>query len=87
MLSDAEEKRHSTTSEAIASAKAMGAKFLMMNHFSQRYPKIPSFEDSDNLSIAFDLMSISPRHFKILPLLLPCLRAMFVQQEEEEGDT
>jgi len=87
MLADAEEKRHSTTTEAINSSKAMGAKFLMMTHFSQRYPKIPIFEDSDNLSIAFDLMTISPRYFKLLPALTPCLRAMFVQQEEEDDGT
>ena len=39
---DAMAKRHSTTSEALGVGKAMGARRVLLTHFSQRYQKIPS---------------------------------------------
>ncbi len=54
---DAMAKKHSTTSEALGVGKAMGAKRVLLTHFSQRYQKIPSMsamppdvklEDADN---------------------------------------
>ena len=41
---DAEAKNHSTTSEALGVAQAMGAKACVLTHFSQRYQKIPVLE-------------------------------------------
>jgi ribonuclease Z len=41
---DAEAKQHSTTSEALGVAQAMGAKACVLTHFSQRYQKIPVLE-------------------------------------------
>jgi ribonuclease Z len=38
---DAEAKNHSTTSEALSVAQAMGAKACVLTHFSQRYQKLP----------------------------------------------
>ena len=38
---DAEAKKHSTTSEAIGVGLAMGARRVILTHFSQRYQKIP----------------------------------------------
>ena len=38
---DAEAKMHCTTSEAIGVGIAMGARRVLLTHFSQRYPKIP----------------------------------------------
>ncbi|MCJ1397539.1 hypothetical protein MMC11_000733 [Xylographa trunciseda] len=38
---DAQAKLHSTTSEAIGVGIAMGAKRLLLTHFSQRYQKLP----------------------------------------------
>ena len=39
----------------------MKAKFILLTHFSQRYPKIPLFNDnfSDKVGIAFDNMRVS----------------------------
>ncbi|KIR35362.1 ribonuclease Z [Cryptococcus deuterogattii MMRL2647] len=34
-------KGHSTFSQAINVGKEMGAKYILLNHFSQRYPKLP----------------------------------------------
>lgn len=38
---DAQAKRHSTTSEALGVAQAMGARACVLTHFSQRYQKLP----------------------------------------------
>ena len=38
---DALNKKHSTTSEAIGVGIAMGAKRILLTHFSQRYAKVP----------------------------------------------
>lgn len=39
----------------------MNAEFIMLNHFSQRYAKIPLFSEdfSDKVGIAFDHMRVS----------------------------
>jgi ribonuclease Z len=51
---DAEAKNHSTTSEALGVAQAMGAKACVLTHFSQRYQKLPVLEHAadDEPSIA-----------------------------------
>lgn len=41
---EAFKKRHSTISEAIGIAKKMKAKYTVLTHFSQRYPKLPNME-------------------------------------------
>lgn len=50
----------STTSEAIQSGQKMQANFTLLNHFSQRYPKIPVFSEefNDCVGIAFDHMDV-----------------------------
>ncbi|KAM0713537.1 hypothetical protein Q7P37_010499 [Cladosporium fusiforme] len=45
---DAEAKNHSTTSEALSVAQAMGAKACVLTHFSQRYQKLPVLEQGDD---------------------------------------
>ncbi|EMC92298.1 hypothetical protein BAUCODRAFT_38329 [Baudoinia panamericana UAMH 10762] len=44
MRGDAEAKNHSTTSEALGVAQAMGARTCVLTHFSQRYQKLPVLE-------------------------------------------
>lgn len=53
-------KMHSTTSQAIDVGKQMNAKSILLTHFSQRYAKLPRFNDnfSDNIGIAFDNMQV-----------------------------
>lgn len=88
---EAEEKRHSTTSQAIGIGMKMNAEFIMLNHFSQRYAKIPVFSEdfTDKVGISFDHMRIRFRDFKILPTLTPALKALFAldlnEMEEERG--
>lgn len=45
MEGDAMAKRHSTTGEALGVALKMRAKNVVLTHFSQRYAKIPNFEN------------------------------------------
>jgi len=51
---DALAKKHSTTSEAIGVAAVMGARRVILTHFSQRYQKIPSINSMDSLSIKLE---------------------------------
>lgn len=53
MQGDAIAKRHSTISEAIGVGAAMGARRVILTHFSQRYSKIPTMDNLDNR--AFEL--------------------------------
>ncbi|XP_034567599.1 zinc phosphodiesterase ELAC protein 2 isoform X2 [Notolabrus celidotus] len=82
---EAVEKRHSTTSQAIGIGMKMNADFIMLNHFSQRYAKIPLFSEdfTDRVGISFDHMKIRFGDFKILPSLIPALKALFAVEIEE----
>lgn len=51
---DAEAKKHSTTSEALAVGKAMGARRVVLTHFSQRYQKIPVMNTIDGLNVPLE---------------------------------
>ncbi|XP_029363954.1 zinc phosphodiesterase ELAC protein 2 isoform X2 [Echeneis naucrates] len=85
MEAEAAEKRHSTTSQAIGIGMEMNAGFIMLNHFSQRYAKIPLFSEdfSDRVGISFDHMRICPGDLKILPRLIPALKTLFAEEIEE----
>ncbi|XP_053087258.1 zinc phosphodiesterase ELAC protein 2 [Pangasianodon hypophthalmus] len=85
MEEEAMEKRHSTTSQAIGIGMSMNAEFIMLNHFSQRYAKIPLFSSDFNqrVGIAFDHMRIRFGDFRVLPRLLAPLKALFAEEIEE----
>ncbi|KAL6054622.1 TRNase Z endonuclease [Balamuthia mandrillaris] len=87
LASEAVEKNHSTTGEALYTASRMNAKFVMLTHFSQRYPKIPVINEGlkDITGIAFDLLSAKLSQLHILPKLIPALQCLF-KEEEEEGE-
>ena len=51
---DAEAKKHSTTSEAIGVGMAMGAKRVVLTHFSQRYQKIPVMENMGFMGVRLE---------------------------------
>uniref|UniRef100_A0A8C1Y399 Zinc phosphodiesterase ELAC protein 2 n=1 Tax=Cyprinus carpio TaxID=7962 RepID=A0A8C1Y399_CYPCA len=74
MEEEACEKRHSTTSQAIGIGMKMNAEFIVLNHFSQRYAKIPLFSDDFNskVGISFDHMRVRILFFVtcILPYFL-----------------
>ena len=47
-------KKHSTTSEAIGVGVAMGARRVILTHFSQRYQKVPSMSALDPRSVSLE---------------------------------
>ncbi|XP_027014740.2 zinc phosphodiesterase ELAC protein 2 isoform X2 [Tachysurus fulvidraco] len=85
MEEEAMEKRHSTTSQAIGIGMSMNTEFIMLNHFSQRYAKIPLFSSDFNqrVGVAFDHMRIRFGDFRILPRILAPLKALFAEEIEE----
>ncbi|CAN9493080.1 unnamed protein product [Ophioblennius macclurei] len=82
---EAMEKRHSTTSQAIGVGVKMSADFIMLNHFSQRYAKIPLFscDFTRRVGISFDHMRVRLGDLKLLPQLVPALKALFANDIEE----
>ena len=54
LIREAKAKKHSTTSEAIGIGAAMGARRVILTHFSQRYQKIPSLSAFDTRSIKLE---------------------------------
>lgn len=82
---EAVEKTHSTTSQAIGVGMRMNAEFIMLNHFSQRYAKIPLFSSDFNekVGIAFDHMKVCFGDFSTVPKLTAPLKALFAGDIEE----
>ncbi|XP_054999096.1 zinc phosphodiesterase ELAC protein 2 isoform X2 [Sorex araneus] len=82
---EAVEKTHSTTSQAIGVGMRMNAEFIMLNHFSQRYAKIPLFSPDFNekVGIAFDHMKVCFGDFPTVPKLTVPLKALFAGDIEE----
>lgn len=50
----------------------MDAKFIMLNHFSQRYPKIPVFSEqfTKYTGIAFDHMKVNTSRVHRKPIFM-----------------
>lgn len=85
MEEDAKKKRHSMISQAIEVGQSMEAKFLLLTHFSQRYPKVPLIETSSTskIGIAFDNMRVSFSELELLPLFLPTLKHLYAAEIQE----
>lgn len=54
LVGDAVAKKHSTTSEAVGVGVAMGAKRVLLTHFSQRYQNIPSIESMKSVGVKLE---------------------------------
>jgi ribonuclease Z len=64
----------------------MEAKFTFLTHFSQRYSKIPKFEEieapgTDNVGVAFDNMTVSPQTFGLIRHTFPVLKTVFLMEK------
>ncbi|KAK9266804.1 hypothetical protein L1049_025277 [Liquidambar formosana] len=79
MVEEAIARNHSTTKEAVEVGSSAGAYRIILTHFSQRYPKIPVFDESHmhKTCIAFDMMSINIADLPVLPKVLPYLKLLF----------
>ncbi|KAL6559908.1 tRNAse Z trz4, mitochondrial [Orobanche gracilis] len=90
MVEEAMARYHSTTKEAVGVGDLAGVYRLILTHFSQRYPKIPVFDQSHvhNTCIGFDLMSVNLADVHVLPRVLPHLKLLFrdemIVDESEE---
>ena len=56
-----------------------GAYRIILTHFSQRYPKIPVFDEKHmkNTCIGFDMMSINLADLPQIPKVLPYIKLLF----------
>lgn len=79
LVDEAIARNHSTTKEAIDVGNSAGVYRIILTHFSQRYPKIPVFDETHmhKTCIAFDLMSVNLADLPVLPKVLPYLRILF----------
>ena len=79
LVEEAIARNHSTTKEAIEVGNSAGAYCIILTHFSQRYPKIPVFDETHmhKTCIAFDMMSINIADLPVLPKVLPYLKLLF----------
>ncbi|RZC59812.1 hypothetical protein C5167_007125 [Papaver somniferum] len=79
-------KNHSTTKEAIDIGG--GAYRVILTHFSQRYPKIPVFDEVETCArktcVAFDFMSVNIADLPVLPKILPQLKLLFKNEVNVE---
>uniref|UniRef100_A0A3B4ZIX9 Zinc phosphodiesterase ELAC protein 2 n=1 Tax=Stegastes partitus TaxID=144197 RepID=A0A3B4ZIX9_9TELE len=84
LAEEAVEKRHSTTSQAIGIGMKMNADFIMLNHFSQRYAKIPLFSEdfTDRVGISFDHMRVSSNAHVVKALHLDSFSSDSEKKEE-----
>ncbi|KAI3411546.1 Ribonuclease Z [Psidium guajava] len=91
MMDEAIARNHSTTEEAIQVGASAGVYRIVLTHFSQRYPKIPVFDEADmhKTCVAFDLMSINIADLPMLPRVLPYLKMLFRNEMivDESDDT
>lgn len=89
-------KGHSTFGQAIDIGIKMGAKRVLLTHFSQRYPKLPRLSyDSEKenagkrlpiIALAFDLMTIAEGQMERMKHFQGALELLFDADEEvEEG--
>ncbi|KAI7875046.1 hypothetical protein K492DRAFT_153101 [Lichtheimia hyalospora FSU 10163] len=87
MMAEAIAKRHSTTKEAVSVGQRMNAKYTLLNHFSQRYPKLPLLsKEQQNVCFSFDMMSVAIKQIPMLPKFTDAIRLLFKEEEEEEND-
>ena len=92
LRSHAVKKRHSTSAEALAIARASGAKHVVLTHFSQRYPRAAAVKAADgggdaadgdgddagdDVVTAFDGMRLRWDALRSLPGVMGRVRAMF----------
>lgn len=65
----------------------MNARFTLLNHFSQRYPKVPVLsEDQSKVCFSFDMMSIPINKLPLLPKYTKAIQLVFKDEENDEED-
>lgn len=82
-------KGHSTFGQAIEIAKQMQVKFVVLTHFSQRYPRLPKLNATEDLGdlkvgIAFDLLTMQMGDLEKMMEYRGALESLF--EVDVEGD-
>ncbi|KAL7422932.1 hypothetical protein Q5752_002229 [Cryptotrichosporon argae] len=86
-------KGHSTFSQAINVGREMGARAVLLNHFSQRYPKIPVLPTAaadaatPTVSISFDLMSVRVGDMWKMAHYMDALGVLYAELEKEDSES
>ncbi|KAL1850715.1 hypothetical protein VTK73DRAFT_9605 [Phialemonium thermophilum] len=94
LAGDAVAKKHSTLSEALGVARDMGARKVLLTHFSQRYPNIQgvrpgSGEANGSVAVdapvllAFDYMRVRLGDFRKAELFLPAIKKLYEGLEKD----
>jgi ribonuclease Z len=92
---DAIAKKHSTLGEALDVGRRMEARRILLTHFSQRYPKLPTVNDRKlkagtgrdvEVLFAFDMMRVKLGEFKQAKAYLPALRELLQEGERDDGE-
>jgi len=86
LLEDAKLKKHSTFKEAVEVAQKMESKEVILTHFSQRYSKVcqlSEFRHIENVCVAFDHMTVSPKTLEQVRRAYPALEFVFKTEMEE----
>ncbi|KAI7866708.1 beta-lactamase-like protein [Spinellus fusiger] len=87
MVEEAKAKKHTTTGEAVEVGNRMNARFTLLNHFSQRYPKVPLLASAqENVFYSFDMMTIALKQFPILPKFTQAIQLFFKEVEKEDKE-
>ncbi|KAL2110982.1 hypothetical protein VUR80DRAFT_487 [Thermomyces stellatus] len=86
---EAEAKKHSTMADALWVAEKMGARRVLLTHFSQRYAKIATNDgaqgDDRVVLNAFDQMRVKLGDFRKAELFLPAIRKLLEETVAEEN--
>lgn len=86
LVDEATAKRHSTMGQAIETGKLCNAKYIVLTHFSQRYPKLPVFEGSGHIAFAFDYLSFVFEDIQKLCEVCPKIFQMISDLEAAEEE-
>ncbi|QRV81873.1 beta-lactamase superfamily protein [Ceratobasidium sp. AG-Ba] len=86
-IEKAQEKGHSTIGQAIDVGKRMNAKYVLLTHFSQRYPKMPVVKSGlTATALAFDYMTISTSEIWKFGCYVGALEQVFEANNYDEDD-
>jgi ribonuclease Z len=87
MIASAIQKKHSTLGQAIQTGRDANARFVVLTHFSQRFPKVPVFAtECENVAFAFDYMSCSFDRITELCRVCPTIFQMIVDRDNAKDD-
>lgn len=87
LQAEAKAKNHSTMAEALEVGRKMQAKRILLTHFSQRYPKLPIIDNTEQTVLyAFDLMRVQLHDFKKAALFLPALQKLLETVDPGDRD-